>query len=59
MLSQVSFVWLWVLNFEHTLPEPCLPATVISLCVISVSDGLSVSLLGGKFLKDGLYLFPF
>lgn len=57
--TQLFFVWLWVLNFEHTLPAPCPLATVISLCVISVSDGLSVSLLGGEFLKDGRYLFPF
>ena len=57
--TQLFFVWLWVLNFKHTLPAPCPLATVISLCVISVSDGLSVSLLGGKFLKNGRYLFPF
>ena len=57
--TQLFFAWLWVLNFEHTFPAPCPLATVISLCVISVSDGLSVSLLGGKFLKNGRYLFPF
>ena len=46
----------WVLNFVHTFPHRALCEAVTLLRVISLFDGLSLSPLGSKLLKGGMYL---